>query len=548
VVSTTGAGEPPDNMRSLWSFLLRKSLPASALQNTEFAVFGLGDSAYAGFNVVSKRLDRRLEQLGAKRLLQLGLADDQHPLGGDAMVGPWMELLWQQLVPRNPRATLPIPNMTILPPRFEVTQVSAPDAVAQLQLDDSCPCHAQQAPYATHATVARATVTQNTRITAADWDQDVRNLQFQLPEGADVVYEPGDVCQLQPRNPPEVVTQFLAILQIEPQTVLEIKPASGYSGALPLPSPVTAGELASKCLDLCGMPNRGFFEVLSRFSADESEQERLDYFGSEEASQNDDFQVYCTRERRTYVEVLSDFKTARPSLAHLLDCIPILQTRSFSIASAQQALPRGLELCVALVKYRTKFGRTKQGTCSLYIDQLQPGSQVDLWIKNNSLMRLSPACASAPIIMVGPGTGVAPFRAMVQARVAEAEAAEGESPLTLLFFGCRNREKDWLYGEEMQEYEQRGVLAAVEPAFSRDQQEKIYVQHRIKQHSQLVCQVLQDPSAHVFVAGSAGEMPKAVRAAFATALEECSGLSADESEAALRLIEKQRRYHVECWS
>jgi sulfite reductase alpha subunit-like flavoprotein len=108
-----------------------------------------------------------------------------------------------------------------------------------------------------------------------------------------------------------------------------------------------------------------------------------------------------------------------------------------------------------------------------------------------------------------------------------------------------------------------GVLAAVEPAFSRDQQEKVYVQHRIKQHSQLVCQVLQDPTAHVFVAGSAGacvspkgivnnwwlgEMPKAVRAAFAAALEECSGLSADESEAALRLIEKQRRYHVECWS
>eukprot|EP00658_Telonema_sp_P-2_P025006 TRINITY_DN20067_c0_g1_i3.p1 TRINITY_DN20067_c0_g1~~TRINITY_DN20067_c0_g1_i3.p1 ORF type:complete len:284 (+),score=45.97 TRINITY_DN20067_c0_g1_i3:79-930(+) len=246
-------------------------------------------------------------------------------------------------------------------------------------------------------------------------------------------------------------------------------------------------------------------------------------------------QVYCTREFRTYVEVLEDFKTARPSLAHLLDCIPVLQPRSFSIASCQNITPHRIELCIALVNFKTKLGRTRRGTCSQWVSQLQPTDQVKLWVRRNQPMRLPTEHASCPIIMVGPGTGVAPLRAMALDR-----SLLPECPVTMLFFGCRHSSQDWLYGPEMSELQKRGVLVNVAPAFSRDQGDKVYVQHRIIEHGEEVSAVLLDPSSHVFVAGSAGEMPKAVRGAFVKAMVEWGSMVADEAEAHLKSMEKQR--------
>ncbi|KAG8187301.1 hypothetical protein JTE90_011672 [Oedothorax gibbosus] len=521
VCSTTGNGEFPDGMRNFWKFLLRKNLPRNSLCHLKFCVFGLGDSSYDKFNVVAKKLNKRLMQLGAIELIPLALADDQHELGYDAALDPWMMEL---------RGTLKeyfqlsedsyMPDDVPLPPKYTVTFT---------QHDSTDDFHVK----GHHSSIA--TLKTNHRVTAKDHFQAVHLLEFDIDAG--IHYDPGDVAVVCPENSVEDVEDFLALLNIPVDGPIVLT-ASNPEVCVPKKTPCTVRQYATSYFDFKSIPRRSFFEFFHHFSHDETEKEKLLEFTT--AAGQEELYDYCNRPRRNILEVLKDFPHTTPHVPfeYLFDMIPSIRPRSFSIASSLSAHPQQFHLLVAVVKYKTRLINPRKGLCSTWVTGLSPGDKIPFSIKRGSI---SLPQSNAPIIMIGPGTGCAPFRSFSEERSVQ------NIPDNYLFLGFRNKEKDFLFSETWMELE-RKVMLRYFTAFSRDQEDKVYVQHRVAQNGPLLWQLINDRQAAVYVAGNAKQMPQGVKEAFLEMFQEDGGLDTDASAQYLQMMENQKRYQVETWA
>ncbi|KAJ2063534.1 NAPDH-dependent diflavin reductase [Coemansia sp. S146] len=517
VCSTTGQGEEPDNMKRFWRFLLRKSMPHDALSSLEFAVFGLGDSSYQKFNFPAKRLFRRLQQLGATALVRRGDGDDQHYLGVDGQLDPWLEELWEEVLRRWPL------------PRPVVPEDVVPDSTFDVSFGET-----QQAEDV-GVDVCRATLVAEERITAADHFQDVRHLRFAIDEGQDPppVWAPGDCAVLRPRNLSGDVDEFLATVGWTGRADLPLRISPRSTATLAWPRPVTLRWLCTNHFDIMGVPRRSFFEMLSYFSPSVEERDRLREFSS--SAGQDDLLAYCMRPRRTVAEVLGDFPRTAPAipLSYVFDVFPAIAERSFSISSAE--CPAAVDLTVAIVEYKTIMQRVRRGVCTRWLAQMRVGETLGMRFARGT-MRLPPA--ATPIIMVGPGTGIAAFMSFIQSR----PGADNH-----LFFGCRSEKKDFYYREQLQRWVAEGSLHLY-CAFSRDGPGTAYVQDRIREHSRAVWSLVASQGAVVFVSGNASRMPDDVRQAFADVVAANSpGMSPDDASSYIAGMVKDGRYQEECW-
>lgn len=285
-------------------------------------------------------------------------------------------------------------------------------------------------------------------------------------------------------------------------------------------------------------PRRFFFELLSHFATEARESERLRFFASSEGQ--DDARDYSYRDRKTPEEVLLDFPSARPPLTYLFDLLPRIQARSFSISSAQLSNPDALSVSMVVVRWQTRFKRQRYastsapdltvrrsfGLCSTWLASLAPGAHVPLWVKPGTFRVQDEA---RPIIMVGPGTGCAIFRAYLHSRSARLATLPAPRAEAVFFFGCRHATKDYLYRGEWEALTDSGALTRLFVAFSRDQADKRYVQHVIQENSALVWSLLAKGAA-IYVSGSSKGMPEQVRLAFRRIIQEyvcqrCASLS-----------------------
>lgn len=253
---------------------------------------------------------------------------------------------------------------------------------------------------------------------------------------------------------------------------------------------------------------------------------------------------YCNRPRRTALEVLSDFPhtTSQIKVDYLLDLFPEIQPRSFSIASSLQAHPQRLQIILAVVKYKTKMYKPRTGLCSTWLASLDPTQGdvfVPLWVKKGTLR--FPADPDTPVIMVGPGTGVAPFRSALQER-----AAEGKNN-NVLFFGCRSETKDFYFQSEWARMVEDGQLSLF-TAFSRDQEEKVYVQQRVREQAALLWELLGNKGGCFYIAGNAKEMPASVMDAVKDMFQQEGGMSAQDAQLRLDSMEKTGKLQTETWS
>uniref|UniRef100_A0A8C5HE80 NADPH-dependent diflavin oxidoreductase 1 n=1 Tax=Gouania willdenowi TaxID=441366 RepID=A0A8C5HE80_GOUWI len=468
VCSTTGQGDPPDNMKNFWRFLFKKSLPVGSLSLLDFAVLGLGDSSYPKFNFVAKKLHKRLLQLGANILLPVGLADDQHDLG--------------------------------LPPTFTFHFLYGDEVEVKTEERRLHPVE-PSVPFP-------ARMLFNRRVTEKSHFQDVRLFEF-------------DIAQ-----------SNIALLN---KNLLLSVPAR-------LPQPCTVRHLVETYLDISAVPRRSFFELLSTVATNELEREKLLEFSS--AAGQDELHSYCNRPRRTALEVLADFPhtTAELKMDYLLDLFPEIQPRSFSIASSLQAHPRRLQILVAVVKYKTKMFKPRRGLCSSWLASMDPEQGdvfVPLWVKKGSLR--FPTEKETPVVMVGPGTGVAPFRSAIQERIAQGKMAN------VLFFGCRSESKDFYFRSEWEELKTAGLLRLF-TAFSRDQEEKSYVQHRVRDNAELLWDLITHKNACFYIAGNAKQMPSSVCDALREVFQQQGRLSAEQAEQMLVTMERTGRLQNETWS
>ena len=651
VTSTMGQGDPPANVRLFWRFLLRKSLPADSLSRLAFACFGLGDSHYQKYNVVAKKLAKRLLNLGARPILDLGLGDDQHPSGHEAALDPWLAELWTKLdlecppplaserhhdhdhEPSPPPFGKDVDGIldpcrfaveTFAPTESESASASA-SAADPFSLESLCAAAAELDRVARaadpvdpkllrggvgggedatatasntntsrrgFANYAVATVTRNDPLTAPDAVTETRHLELTLETPArdhhphrggssssssssSFAYEPGDSLAVVPRGCGGVlsedewsrgVDEVLRRAGVSPDAVVAVRPASkaasiGTSpGSRFDPALVSARALVAGALDVASAtPRRYFFEVASRFASDPNERDRLSHFAS--AAGRDELYRYNQRERRTLLEFLSDFPSVAMPLEWLLQTAPRLRPRLFSVSSSPETDGDALHLTVSLARWKTHYGRDRVGLCSSALARTSPpGTRLAAWIVSGGL-RAPPH--DVPLVAVCAGSGAAPIRSLARHRAAAARDGDETAP-ALVFFGCRGREKDYLYREEWEAMGAPGGALAGNvaapgvgggpedprrwfvPAFSRDGPEKEYVQHRIRTDGGRVWKMLS-AGARVVVAGSSESMPQDVREAFVDVLAAGSGASPEEAEARLRRMEARGEYVVEAW-
>ena len=396
-------------------------------------------------------------------------------------------------------------------------------------------------------------------------DRRVLHVAFGLEK--DSVFEPGDLLSILPLQDPEDVARLCerlghhtdAVVRLCPSHAIattNIRPADAHHRDASWPR-VRLGALIDGLVDVnSGSPRRFFFQMLAQFTDSEVERERLEYFATDADGREDLFR-YNERERRTLLEVLDDFPGARPPLSWLLHAAPMLKPRLFSISSSLRVHPQEAHVTAALVAVKTPYKRQREGLCSALLSRCKVGDIVPVWIQKGALRVPE---GDSPLILVGPGTGVAPFRSFIQhidggidSMGYSSTAAPAEAPShrrLVLFFGCRTRGGDYLYGAEWEARASRGGLD-LHTAFSREDPlgKKTYVTQRIRDAGREVWDLISRQGAHVFVSGSSTRMPEDVHDEFVRIVQEHGSVQGREGALAwMKTMEANGRYTVESWS
>ncbi|MGX9460095.1 assimilatory sulfite reductase (NADPH) flavoprotein subunit [Shewanella sp. A14] len=487
VVSTHGEGEAPDDAIELHKFLSSKRAPK--LNNLHYSVLALGDSSYEFFCQTGKDFDARLSALGAKALLPLVECDVDYE---DAAAQ------WQDSVIE---ASKPFIQTSSASASASVVSIGSTAVAGSNQ-------YTKQNPYSAEVLVSQ-------KITGRDSDRDVRHVEIDLGESG-LTYQVGDALGVWFSNNPALVDEVIAALGLAADDNVTVSKQS-----LSLKTALTDKKELTQ-----------LYPGLVKSWA--------------ELSGNAELAAICEDKEQTRQFILkhqfADLVAAYPakvSAEQLVDMLRPLTPRLYSIASSQAEVEAEVHLTVALVEDERQ-GHARFGGASHFLASAEEGQQVNVYVEPNNHFRL-PETPDTPVIMVGPGTGVAPFRAFMQQR-----AAEGVSGNSWLFFGNPHFEQDFLYQVEWQQYLKSGDLSRLDVAFSRDQAHKVYVQHRIAEQAEALWQWLQN-GAHVYICGDADRMAKDVHQALVNIAVEQGGLSADDAEAYFETLRSDKRYQKDVY-
>lgn len=594
MVSTTGQGDLPTNSRIFWKSLLRRKLSQGYLRDVNFTTFGLGDKSYPKYNWAARKLHKRLLQLGGLEAYPRGEADEQHEEGLDASFVPWSTNLRLYLLSQFPLpdGLTSIPEHTLLKPKWLLRAVevysngSSSNGHNEYRFDAGksengrrkSPSHTISESFS-DGDIQRLSVDlqANHRVTPASHWQDVRHLTFTSQTSTS--YGPGDVLTVHPQNPSSAVNEVITLMgwtDVADRAIEFIPTMSEDANVIYPPPPITVFPgsnitlryLLTNHLDLTAIPRRSFFSMIAHFTSDQFQKDRLLEFA--DPKYVDELYDYTTRPRRSILEVLQEFETVKIPWQWAASSFPELRGRQFSIASGGHLKTSAdgsarFELLVAIVKYKTVIKKVREGVCTKYLAGLKAGDRLSVTLQKGGL-GITKADFQTPVIMIGPGTGIAPLRSLIwermlwqgglvgPARMHHERSTMGNVPLgsNLLFFGGRNQSADYFYKDEWDTLRSVDALQ-IYPVFSRDQKQKHYVQDAIREHSDEIYDLLRFKGAIVYVCGSSGKMPIAVRAALLDVIRESAHApdsSQIDEEAALSYMEKMEkdgRYKQETW-
>lgn len=480
VASTQGEGEPAEEAVALHKFLFSKKAPK--LENTAFAIFGLGDTSYEFFCKAGKDFDSRLAELGGERLLDRVDADVEY----QAAAAQWRERLVEVLKARAPAA----PSV----------QVAASGAVNEVHTS----------PYTKEAPLA-ASLAVNQKITGRDSLKDVRHIEIDLGDSG-LRYQPGDALGVWYQNDPALVKELAELLWLKGD-----EPVTVNGKTLPL------AEALQWHFELT-VNTANIVENYATLTRSES---LLPLVGDKAQLQH-----YAAT---TPIVDMVRFSPAQLDAQALVDLLRPLTPRLYSIASSQAEVESEVHVTVGVVRYEIE-GRARAGGASSFLaDRVEEEGEVRVFIEHNDNFRL-PANPQTPVIMIGPGTGIAPFRAFMQQRAAD--GAEGKN---WLFFGNPHFTEDFLYQVEWQRYVKEGVLSRIDLAWSRDQKEKIYVQDKLRQQGAELWRWIND-GAHIYVCGDANRMAKDVEQALLEVIAEFGAMDIEAADEFLSELRVERRY------
>ena len=592
VLATYGEGEPTDNAVDFHQFITGEDVAFedgsddSPLSSLKYVVFGLGNNTYEHFNAMVKSVDGSLTKLGAKRIGPVGEGDDGAGTMEEDFLA-WKESMWAALSDELDLQEREASYEPVFAVTEEETLSPEDDSV---YLGEATEAHLQggaKAPYSAHNPYVAPIVESRELFTVKG--RNCLHMDINV-EGSDFHYETGDHIAIWPTNPGVEVDRFLRVFDLEDKrdTVITIQELD-VTAKVPIPTPTTYDAVARYYLEVCAPVSRQFLSVLAAFAPDDDTKKQLVRLGDDK----DYFHDKILSQRFNIAQVLQSL-TSKPFAAVpfslLVESLHKMQPRYYSISSSSLVQKGTISITAVVESIRIPGAdHVVKGVTTNYLLALKEkqngdpspsphgltysitgprnkydGIHVPVHVRHSNFKL--PSDPSRPIVMIGPGTGVAPFRGFIQER--GALAARGEKVgTTVLFFGCRNRNEDFLYRNEwkvcldllpglkapllincFQTFEdQLGDSLRIVTAFSREGPEKVYVQHRLRENAPLVSDLLKQ-KANVYVCGDASNMAREVSSTLAQILAEERGVPVQKGEEIVKHMRSNGSYQEDVWS
>ncbi|KAG9396027.1 Iron-only hydrogenase CysJ-fused [Carpediemonas membranifera] len=515
ITSTFGQGEHADTALAFWDWLSNPALSDDTFAGTQFAVMGLGSKEYPLFCKAAEDVHNRMAELGGVALCPFGKGDESHPEKYEDGYGKWVDSLWEGL------GAVDVGSVPVIPdPKFTVL------VAASMQNPPPPPPGCQW-----------TTVAANDEITGPGNERSSHHFEFNI-EDTGLTYQTGYHMAIMPRNLDSVVNHWVEVNKLDADMCVAVRGNGANIVPAGLDKSLTIREIFTQHLDIAGRVTKPFMRAMIPFAQDRAERERLQYLVSKDGKE--DYMEYMN-EYVTYGEFLEEFTSARPSIEYLVDFIPAIKPRLYSIASSDKMVPHAIQLTVGIVDWVTPKGKIRHGMTTSWLKDVRMGDRCAAYVKSSPMV--PPADPAIPYMMVALGTGIAPFRGWIQYRKTLHDEGIPQNK-AVLYYGCRRRDEDYLLTETEQAWRDEGVYDEI-PAFSRETGRRVFVHDRIQQHSDEVFEMLWVQGGHLYYSGTiigAKYLKEAIIGIFAE-----HGVPRDEAEELFETREREQRFILEAY-
>ncbi|KAL2884826.1 NADPH--cytochrome P450 reductase [Ceratocystis lukuohia] len=575
VLATYGEGEPTDNAVDFHEFLKDENVEFSegttpALDNLNYVIFGLGNNTYEHYNLMVRHVNKLLESHGAHRISEAGEGDDGAGTMEEDFIA-WKESMWKALADKMGLQE----REAVYEPVFSITkcnELSTQDE--KVYLGEPNGPHRDgtaKGPYNAHnpyiSPISEARELFNSE------DRSCLHMEIDI-SGSSLHYETGDHVAVWPSNPSVEVDRFLDLLDLTDKRneVIDVKPVE-LTAKVPFPTPTTYDAIVRYHMEICAPVSRQFVGTLAAFAPNpeaKAEMAKLggdkDYFHSKTHSQY--FNI-----ARLLSHVSGGEKWDKIPFSAFIEGLTKLQPRYYSISSSSEVQPKSISITAVVESFavpgrkendffsgvttnylaaisdqKNNAENASQSACNYEVDGPRgkyAGAHVPIHVRHSNFKM--PSNPSKPIICIGPGTGVAPMRAFIQERAHQAKNGN-DIGRTILFFGCRNRNEDFLYEKEWEEYKEiMGDKFELVTAFSREGATKVYVQHRLKERSAEINELLLQ-KANIYVCGDAANMAREVNVVLTQIISEQRGIPEAKAEEIIKGMRSSSQYQEDVWS
>jgi cytochrome P450/NADPH-cytochrome P450 reductase len=530
VITSSYNGTPPDNAAQFVEWLKASELSSAALKGVRYTVFGAGNTDWvATYQAIPRLVDEGLERFGAKRIYPLGEGNARDDFDGQFEL--WYQHFWESLFKE-----------------FAI-DAQAPEPVRVGNLEVEIVNFAQVHPIVASYGARPMTVTANRELYRGASERSARHLEVELPE--DRTYRTGWHLGIIPRNNEALVERVARRFNLDKNTKVVLHKSDKRKTALPVEIPIHLYDLLSDYVELQDVATRKQIKLLADNTQCPPDKRKLQALSGDDEECIARYKADVLAQRKSLIDLLEEFPACELPFNLYLEQLPAIRPRYYSISSSPMHDPRHCSLTLAIVDAPAKSGHGQyRGVCTTYLKNSQPGDEIYAFVRDPKSPFLLPDDPTVPIIMVGPGSGLAPFRGFLQER-AEIQARGGNIGPSLLFFGCRNPAQDFIYENELKGFVAQGVTELY-TAFSRKEgSPKTYVQDMLRQQKDRVWELIQQ-GAIIYVCGDASSMAPDVRKAFADIYSEKThtgetGPRPQEAEQWLDDLSASDRYLVDVW-